>query len=80
VGTSSLTPSLYKEGDNLLCLNLKALELNIMNEPERKKWHQKIFVRVLALLLLPLIVAGLYIISTQIILTRPTSPTVAPDK
>lgn len=44
-----------------------------MHEPERKTWHQKTFVRVLALLLLPLIVGGLYLISTRIIMTRPVA-------
>ena len=43
-----------------------------MREPERKTWHQKIFFRVIALSLLPLIVGGLYLISTRIMMTRPT--------
>jgi hypothetical protein len=40
---------------------------------DQHSWHQKPIVRVILLLLLPLIIGGLYLISTQFVLTRPTT-------
>jgi hypothetical protein len=45
-------------------------------EPNQKNWYKRTFVRVLLLLLLPLIVGGLYIISTRIILQIPTAASI----
>ncbi len=50
-----------------------------MNNLEQKKCHERTLIRVLALLLLPLIVGGLYFISTNIILNRPTPAPITPD-
>jgi hypothetical protein len=43
-----------------------------MNESEAN-WHQKTWVRVVVLLLLPLIVGGLYLVTTHISLNKPAS-------
>ena len=50
-----------------------------MNDLEQKKWHEKTFIRVLVLLLVPLIVGGLYFISTSIILNRPKPAPMSPE-
>lgn len=51
-----------------------------MQEPEERKWHQNPIVRILLLLMLPLIVGGLYFITTRIALKRPTSaPPLTPE-
>jgi len=50
-----------------------------MSEPDPQNGHQKTFVRVLALLLLPLIVGGLYMISTRLTLRKPTAVPVTPE-
>lgn len=50
-----------------------------MHESEQGKGYQKLLMRVLLLLLLPLIVGGLYLISTRIALRRPATSPVAPE-
>lgn len=50
-----------------------------MNEPEPKTWHQKTWVRVAALLLLPIIAVGLYLISTFFAIRRPVNPPDLPE-
>lgn len=51
----------------------------IMHESEQGKGYQKLLMRILLLLLLPLIVGGLYLISTRIALRRPATSPVAPE-
>lgn len=50
-----------------------------MNEPDRKNWYQKTWVRVLLLLLLPLVAGGLYLISTRLTVSKPKAVPVAPE-
>jgi hypothetical protein len=39
----------------------------------KTNWHQKIWVRVVVLLLLPLVAGGLYLVTTRISLNKPAS-------
>lgn len=50
-----------------------------MHEPEPGKWHQEPFMRIFLLFLLPLIIGGLYLISTRIALKRPAIDPVVPE-
>jgi len=55
-----------------------------MHDPDqelnRKNWHQRTWVRITILLLLPLISVGLYVISVRIALRRPPYlPSEAPE-
>ncbi|MBW4647964.1 MAG: hypothetical protein KME06_04580 [Kastovskya adunca ATA6-11-RM4] len=53
--------------------------MNDHESDEQRNWHQKPVVRVVLLLLLPLIVGGLYLISTYITLTKPPSVPATPE-
>lgn len=44
-----------------------------MSEPTPHNWHQQTWVRVLVLLLLPIIIASLYLLTNLLALRRPPS-------
>ncbi|MEW6495786.1 MAG: hypothetical protein AB1589_25195 [Cyanobacteriota bacterium] len=50
-----------------------------MSELEQKNWHQKTWVRVLVLLLIPLIIGGLYWISTWLTVAKPRAVPITPE-
>lgn len=50
-----------------------------MHESEQDRWHQKPFVKVLLMLLLPLIIGGLYLISTRFALRRHVNAPITPE-